>query len=202
MVARLQQELQTSPQIVRRRLPRITDNHASVVLRVSVNGSAVLLGGDLQVRDNDSFGWKAIIRDFGKDYASDAYKVAHHGSSNADDDQIWEQMLTPNPPALISPYVGGGNNLPTLDDCRRLKARTNHAYITAPPVAKRHRDSNPAVERTLKEATRRVSEVPGKFGHLRLRKATTEIGSWQVERFGDGMSIDNCIRLLEDMRHS
>jgi len=199
MVASLKKKILDAESFeVRRRLPRIVDNHASVVLRIQIGETAVLLGGDIQMRQDSSFGWKAILEEFGQKYMSNAYKVPHHGSSNADDDVIWIKLLSEDPPALIAPYVGGGHNLPTLEDCRRLQGRTDHAYITALPLAKRYRDPNPAVDRTMREATRSIREISGRFGHIRIRKNIDSNGEWDIKTFGDGMSLDQCIQALEN----
>jgi beta-lactamase superfamily II metal-dependent hydrolase len=175
-------DAQVSP--VSRRLPNIIDNHASVVISLVVGNARVLLGADLLVRSDRKFGWFAIIDSFsGGKYQ--AYKVAHHGSSNADDDEIWQELLQPQPFAAVTPFVRGGTTLPTDADCERIRARTTEAYLTSPPRPQRFRHRNPRAERLMRRFSRQVYSVPTRFGHVRLRKDIDEKnGNWDVSLFG------------------
>jgi hypothetical protein len=182
------------------RLPRISPNHASVVLRVEIGDVCVLLGGDLQVRDDASLGWKAVISDFGSGPRSDSYKIPHHGSENADHPEIWKQMLHPTPLCLMAPYLGGGNNLPRIDDCRRILGNTENAFITCPPLARKYRDPDSMVRRTMREVATDLRDVSGRAGQIRARRRI-QGGEWSVETFGYAQHLKDCLSTLEN-RHT
>lgn len=182
---------------LRRRLPNLEPNDASVVLSIEVGEHRVLLGADLQVRQDRALGWMAIIDETPRGAPShQGFKVSHHGSHNGDHDEIWEKLLVSQPWAAITPFVSGSVKLPTLGDCNRILGRTPESYLTAPPHPARYSDRNRSVEKTVKEATRLVQIIPGKFGHVRLRKKVPERATspWNVELFGQAAKLEDYIR--------
>ena len=185
MIARFA-EIRTTAMGLSRRLPQITNNHASVVLSVICDTARVLLGADLQIRSDRRFGWFAIIDGAIRGERYEVYKIPHHGSSNADHDEIWSKLLKPEPIAGVTPFVWGGITLPTQEDRRRILSHTPNAYLTAPAKWGRLRDRDPRAEKLLRRFTKQVQLTPARFGHIRLRK---NIGpgtsrNWEVAIFG------------------
>ena len=181
-------ELATDIPRLRGRLPAIKDNHASVVLSVRVSGVRILLGGDLQVRADRLHGWNAVIDDHVGD-KHDSYKIPHHGSHNADHPEIWEKLLKLAPFTGTTPFVRANLRLPTIDDCNRILARTPNAYLSAPPLPSRFRNTNPRVEKKVRERTRQVQFVPGSFGHVRMRRKIEGASNWDVRLFGAALHV-------------
>jgi hypothetical protein len=182
---------------MRRRIPDIKPNDASVVLAVKVGNHQVLLGADLEVQSDAAFGWKAIVNSFDNTGEKhQGFKVSHHGSSTGHHDDIWDKMLWKDPWAVTTPFVKGKVKLPTQEDCRRILSRTKDAYLTAPPRPSKFRDSNRAVEKMVQETTLLAHFIPGKYGHVRLRKAiAAEPGSpWNVELFGNAIKIEDYVK--------
>jgi hypothetical protein len=178
----------------RRRLPNLTQNDASVVLSVRVADHLTLLGADLEVRNDRGLGWMAIVDGIGSGAAvHQGFKVAHHGSPNADHDEIWNRLLMPQPWAATTPFVSGSVRLPSVTDCRRIFNRARASYLTAPPHPTKFRDPDRTVERTVREATISAHFVPGKYGHVRLRKRVDEPvdGAWRVEMFGHALKLED-----------
>ena len=179
---------------VRRRLPNIQPNDASVAVSVTVGQQHVLLGADLQVRADRGLGWFAILDTISSEAARHhGFKVAHHGSPNADHPDIWRRMLVQEPWAVTTPFVSGNVRLPSGDDCQRILGQTCKAYLTASPHPTKFRDPDRAVQKTVTEATVSAHFVPGKYGHVRLRKRiedSTDEG-WQVELFGNALRMDD-----------
>lgn len=178
----------------RRRIPNLKPNDASVVLSVQVGQQQVLLGADLQVRMDRGLGWMAIVDGIEADaLPHQVFKIAHHGSPNADHDDVWTRLLMPQPWAATTPFVSGNVQLPSVNDCRRIMNRTPNAYLTAPPQPVRFRDPNRTVEKTVNEATRLAHFVPGKYGQVRLRKRIDQPANspWRVELFGHALSMAN-----------
>ena len=182
---------------IRRRLPNLLENDTSVVLSVEAGGHRVLLGGDLHVRADRSLGWLAIVDDHAvADARHHAFKVPHHGSPTGDHDEVWSKMTVEQTSAVTTPFVGGRVRLPSVADCQRILSKTRNAYLSAPPIPGKFRDANKAVERTVLEATRSVQIVPGKYGHVRLRKRLEEKPGtpWRVELFGSALSMADYVR--------
>ncbi len=180
----------------RRRLPNLRENDTSVVLSVEAGGHRVLLGGDLHVRADRSFGWLAVVDEFADENARHhAFKVPHHGSPTGDHQEIWTKLALNQAYAVTTPFVGGRVRLPSVPDCERILSRTSNAFLSAPPVPTRFRDSDKTVEKTVLEATRFVQLVPGKFGQVRLRKHFDEPPDtpWRVELFGSALSMSDYV---------
>lgn len=177
---------------VRRRLPNLLENDTSVVLSVEAGEHRILLGSDLHVRADRSFGWLAIVDDHaGVDARHHAFKVPHHGSPSGDDEEVWRKLAVEQACAVTTPFVDGRVRLPSVADCQRILARTKSAYLSAPPLSAKFHDSNRTVEKTVMEVTRSVQFVPGKYGHVRLRKKLDETPgvSWRVHLFGSALSM-------------
>lgn len=183
----------------RLRLPNLQQNDTSVVMSVEAGGHRVLLGGDLHVRGDRSFGWLAIVDDHaGADARHHGFKVGHHGSQSSYHEELWGKLLVEQPFAVTTPFVGGKVRLPSVSDCERILAKTKNAYLTAPPLPAKFRDANRAVERTVEEATLSVQMVPGKYGHVRLRKNVEKplTAPWRVELFGAAISMEDYVRSM------
>lgn len=184
---------------IRRRLPNLLENDTSVVLSVEAAGHRVLLGGDLHVKVDRSFGWLAIVDDHaGVDARHDAFKVPHHGSPTGDHDEVWSKMAVEQACAVTTPFVGGRVRLPSVEDCQRILSKTQSAYLSAPPLPTKFRDANRTVEKTVSEATNSVQFVPGKYGHVRLRKRLddTPATPWRIELFGSAVSMADYVRSM------
>lgn len=182
---------------IRRRLPNLLENDTSVVLSVEAGGHRVLLGGDLHVKADRSLGWLAVVDEHASvDARHHAFKVPHHGSPTGHHDEVWSTLAVEQACAVTTPFVGGNVRLPSIADCQRILSKTKNAYLSAPPVPGRFRDSNKTVEKTVQEATRSVQFVPGKYGHVRLRKLLDEKPGtpWRVELFGSAVSMADYVR--------
>lgn len=150
-----------------RRIPPIEPNDLSVVLRLEVRHHGFLLGADLERGPDERRGWRAIVNSRPK-ASSQAYKVAHHGSEDADFDGIWSDLLVANCHVLITPYARGRVPRPAEADIARMKSRTPNAYCTSWPVAKSppHRMG---VDSTMNEIAKTRRVIAKKPGHIRLR---------------------------------
>ena len=173
----------------KRRVMGTTPNLAAVVLWIAAGRQKILLGADLEETANPHRGWTAILDSPTRPPGvATTFKVAHHGSANADQPRIWRELLDGKPTAVLTPFRRSGRKLPTTADVQRIRARTSSAYITAPPQPVRTRGS-PTVQRMLRRSVRSVQPVHGPMGHVRLRASGSEEGGWRVELFGAAMSL-------------
>lgn len=169
------------------RIPSLTPNEASVALWVDAGDFSLLLGADLERR-----GWVAVVespeRPTGK---ASAFKVPHHGSKNADEPEVWKQMLEANPVAVLTPWRRGGYALPTEQDVKRILATTKNAYVTDNRSLRQSpRHGIRAVERTLQESGIRLRKLDSSDGSVRLRHPLTSgTEGWSVKLFGDSCHL-------------
>ena len=177
----------------RRRLPHIEGNHTSVVMSVRVGTASVLLGADLQVRADRNLGWYAVVDRTKNNTRHEAYKIPHHGSANADDNEIWDRLLIKEPLTMLTPFCRAGVLLPTCNDAERILARSMRSYLTAPATKKRYRTRDYVVQKTIDEIALESYAIPNGFGHVRLRKEPNG-NNWEVCCFGTALSLEQFVR--------
>jgi hypothetical protein len=185
---------------IRRRIPDVKPNDSSVVLCVTLGPHKVLLGADLEVRSDPALGWKAILESpLTAEAEQQGFKIPHHGSQNAHSADVWTQMLRRSPWAATTPFVSGSVKLPDVEDCRRILRHTPHAYLTAPPRPSKFRDPNRTVEKTVNEVARSVHVLPGRYGHVRMRKnvAANVDAPWNFELFGSAVTMQDFVNLSQ-----
>jgi hypothetical protein len=154
-------------------------NELSVALWVCTGDKAVLLGADLP-RGPNGCGWIAVLAAFQPEVKASLFKVPHHGSITGHHEEVWAQLLTPTPVALLTPYRGGPNPLPDPSDRQRILSFTSEAFITA-------RSDIPAPSRgARKEAAalgplaQNAREIWGRVGHVRARSRIGE-DDWHID---------------------
>jgi hypothetical protein len=189
-IARLRE---MDPGMFRRRLPPIEGNHASVVLSIQVGSRRMLLGGDLECKTDRTFGWLAIV-DVQKGSQAPkhhVFKIPHHGSPNGHHDEIWTDLLYPQPQSALTPVVTGTTKLPTPGDRDRMLEHTDHAFLTALPRSGKFRySSDRMVERTMREVARRLEINPHSQGHVCMRgRHNDDPATWTVTCHGDAMHL-------------
>ncbi len=160
----------------RRREVSHTPNQLSVVLWIEHEHGSVLLGGDLEREKDPRLGWQAIINSTERPEGRAAvYKVAHHGSANADDDGIWEELLESRPAAFVTPFRCGLKPLPSVEDRERILARTSRLYIAARPDLSRSVRRDSVVEKTVRFVAGRLKATEGDMGQIRYRSESDTI---------------------------
>lgn len=164
-------------------------NEVSIVLLVITPIVSYLLGGDLERSLDTERGWLAILNsEVRLKVKSEAFKVAHHGSSNGDDARIWSELLVEDPYALTTPYGRGSKPLPSAEDVERIKKRTEHAYCTQWPIGSKRVRRDPAVERAIREIALNWRTSQRTPGQIRLRHSSTP-GAAQVALGGGARKL-------------
>jgi hypothetical protein len=152
-----------------RRIPNVSPNELSVVLLVKSADLALLLGADLERGNDERRGWRAIVASALRPRCPSAgYKVAHHGSENADLNEIWTELVDREGRAILTPYARGKKELPSEDDVERIKARIGHAYCTVWPPTRKPPKRGEA-DRTINEVATHRRAFRKQPGHIRLR---------------------------------
>jgi hypothetical protein len=173
-----------------RRFKRFSPNDLSVALLVKTGVYSLVLGADLETTASDQFGWKAVLNSTVRPrHLSDGIKIAHHGSANADHDDIWTSMLIENPIAFVTPFAKLSVPLPTEDDVGRMKGRTDRLYCTTWPPSKKP-PRRKGVDGIVQGATKSRRAINPASGHIRLRLDLSDPSAPpSVELFGSARRL-------------
>ncbi len=174
------------------RLEAFDPNDISVAAWLSVGDEAALLGADLEVQAKEDRGWKAILASKGKPLGrASVFKVAHHGSGNGDHPEIWNNLLTPAPVAIVTPF-NKGIGVPKSADKARILGHTDKAYITTPVPFRKYRDGTPMVRSALDAAGIVIHEGNGEVGRISLRKTLAE-ADWRVHLANNAAHLERFV---------
>lgn len=159
----------------------ITDpNTLTCALWAEIGGVCILLGGDLENGPGQRCGWNAVIGSpFRPSQLASVIKVPHHGSSNAHHPEVWGQMLTEEPLAILTPWRNGSGYLPVDSDRTRICSITNNAFITANPKAPSLSAKAKRIAAELSTTASHVRES-GVAGQVRVRLRGTST-RWTVD---------------------
>jgi hypothetical protein len=160
------------------RPPRVDPNELAIALWVQVGDQTALLGADL-LTGPSGCGWGAVLASLTPDTHASVYKVAHHGSSNADHPGVWTDLLQTNPIALLAPYRAGVSPVPSDRDVARLCALTPWVYATANPSQPASPKAVRRAAASLGQLAKNVRDPWGTVGHVRARM--TPGSTWQVQ---------------------
>lgn len=173
--------------------PFLSPNQASVVLSVQAGDVAVLLGSDLP-----RAGWADILDGRAREAMKAViFKVPHHGSPDADEPNVWHEMLAnPNPYAVLTPWRRGGRTRPAPEDADRLLARTSNAYATSKSSAgRRIRPAGLPEDFPAAASLVEVRSDPHP-GLIRCRKRAGADQRWRVQMFGDACHLSNYLKTI------
>jgi hypothetical protein len=175
--------LKPHPWETKRRVPDQSPNHLSVVTWVSIGKMALLMGADLEEPGDQKLGWSAIVAFSDRPEGRAAvFKIPHHGSSNGHCALVWNDLLEPQPLALLTPW-SKGSGLPTKLDISRINALTNNAFSSSGFVARPSKRRSPLVEKQIKETfVGKIRGVEARTGQVRIRNAGGDRSeAWSVE---------------------
>jgi len=154
----------------KRRAVAFGPNQQSIAIWVEAGPAIAILGGDLEESSDAGIGWKAVLASpiLPRGRAG-MIKVPRHGSKNADNPDIWSLKLIKSPIAALTPFASASRPVPSERDLDRLVSRTPHVYCTANPTGKRPTTPDRAVLRKIRTVPRRMRDILGSLGHIRIR---------------------------------
>ncbi len=172
-----------APHAAKKRIPDQDPNDLSVAILISIGDQAVLLGADLEESGDHELGWSAVVRMEGRPQnAASIFKLPHHGSNNGHCQEVWEQMVVPNPIAVLTPW-NKNKRLPTSDDVARILRHTHSAFLTSFRRSVPARQRPYAVQKQIRETVGRLRAAQENMGYVRIRnggKRNSKI--WCIER--------------------
>ena len=163
-------------------VPRPKRNPSSVVVWVRVGDAVVLLGADLERSPSSSGGWQAIARSTGRPTErAHVVKIPHHGSEDAHDMAMWDKLLMQKPYASITPFNRGNVRVPRDSDRSRIAQLTSQAWLTRETTAARPVRRTSTVNKTIREATRRIERLSIDPGRVTFRCNAFNPRHWSVD---------------------
>lgn len=151
----------------KKRLVDLKPNDTAVVLWIEIDNLMVLLGSDLENCAAEDSGWKNIVTSLNRPTGrAIVFKIPHHGSVTGYEERVWQEMLTKNPHAILTPFTR--SNLPREGEVMRILSHTTNAYSAADGSSKKVKRES-IVDKVLKERTITRKTLDGKLGLVRLR---------------------------------
>ena len=162
-------------------------NECSIALWIQAQDKIILLGADL-LKGPSGCGWEGILSEFKPSTRASLIKVPHHGAPNADDPQVWSQLLIDQPVALLAPYRGGQHKRPDADDAARILRRTPRAYITASPEVPAPRSGAKSQLAAFGNMAMNARDPWGDVGQVRARSHRSE-SEWHIESVSPALEL-------------
>lgn len=170
-----------------KRIVRVDPNELAVALWIEVGRRSMLLGADL-VNGPAHCGWQGVLEWFAPDTKAEVLKVPHHGSPNAHWAPIWNDLLIPQPLALLTPFRAGSTPRPAPADIARLRQLAPKVYITASP---RRVPAPRSVRNTaalINQLGRNVRDPWGASGQVCARSAI-DSGDWMIQTYSPAQML-------------
>jgi beta-lactamase superfamily II metal-dependent hydrolase len=173
------------------KIVQIDPNSRCIVLFIKLGPHRVLLGADLESIDDNRLGWSNIL-EFNNsiDKKSSLFKISHHGSINSHNENIWTDLLEPNPLATLTPY-NRGTKLPTNEMVKKFLSQSSKVYITSDPnVSDKPKKRDRDFEKLLLNFNQKVSEVRYRNGIIRCQiDMTNENEDWLIDLFDNAYKL-------------
>src|SRR5207249_10628774 len=132
-----------------------------------------LVGSDLEESASATLGWQAVIRSTTRPgTTADVIKVPHHGSPTAYTNDLWTNLVKPDPHAVVTPFATGGRFLPSDQDMRRIRGHTTEFYCTARPGGARPPRRSGAVDSLADRIAKNRLSIRRPMGHVQIRAAS------------------------------
>lgn len=176
----------------KKRIPGLSPNEVAVVLWIRAGDVTVLLGSDLEQHC-----WIDILQGTQRpDGRASMFKVPHHGSKSADEPDVWQLLLDPDPFALLTPWRRGNGVLPQRRDVQRILSYTKNVYSTArsDSTGQPHKVRSAAVEKTIRSAGVRLRQMVTAPNAVRLRRPFGTGARWGVEKFGTACHLEDFLK--------
>jgi len=154
-------------------------NNLSIVMLVKFGTDGILLGSDLENAANINSGWKKLVSSYRYNNRLSLVKIPHHGSSDAHNDDLWENILCDKPLSVVTVF-NKSVPLPKNSDIDRLRALSQALFVVGEKTKKDRKLENHA-KKVLHDV--KIKSIPTKIGLSRFRRSIGD-DEWTVETFG------------------
>lgn len=162
----------------------LSPNAVSAALLLELPQVVVLLGADLE--ETPGQGWTTVMSSSVNYRAAkpvSIFKIAHHGSPNADHPPLWSAMR--DPIGILAPFNYGRHKLPSEVDVGRILGSAPSSYSTSKITTDFRRVSR--TDKVLNRHGIRRKPLYPPSGHVRVRVDTN--GSATTDLFGGAVHL-------------
>lgn len=174
----------------KKRFIEIKPNISSSVIYFRIGNNSILLGSDLENTTDKQIGWDRIIHVYSEMNLDKCmiFKVPHHGSSNANNDRVWTEILEDDHVSLTTPWGLGGKYVPSNSDMKRISKFSKNSYISSLPKFRKYKHEDAAVDRTVNEAEVKLKRINTE-GFIRVRFDKNDNNIKEVKCYGEAREI-------------
>ena len=171
------------------RIAEPSRNDLSVAMLLTVGGEGVLLGGDLEQLSSPQKGWKAVVEARrGRRPRAQFFKVPHHGSYNAHNDDVWSEILAKKVFSIVTPWTRGAHRLPKDSDLVRLRRLSGACYLTSTRLISPKRRYSAEVMKLIRAADVKFSTAIYSGGQVTIRWVPN-VGSPRVQLLNGAVAV-------------
>jgi len=172
-------------------------NLQSIVCYIKIGDFSVLLGGDLENDNKEGLGWQGVLESIelsANTQKVNIFKVPHHGSENAYDEQIWKKIVAFKKAHLVTTPLKNGNALlPNTEMIQNICNFSKNFYLTSNPYSIKSGKHNRKVQKFIKKSGLNIKKISQELGQVRFRKDfSKENTRLRIEKFGEARKI-NCL---------
>jgi hypothetical protein len=180
------------PLTAKRRMADQDPNDLSVATLLAIGDQGILLGADLEENGDQELGWSAVVR-LAQSPKAEIFKVPHHGSQNAHCKEVWDEMLGPNPIAIVTQW-SKNRGLPTATDVARLASQTNCGFITSVKQGSIDHARPYAVIKQVRETVGRIRSAEDTTGFVTVRNGGKKNpGMWCISMSDSAAHLSEAI---------
>lgn len=169
-----------------RRAPsELSPNEVSAAVIFESPKLTAILGADLE--ETPGQGWTDVIvnsQAFAAAEKASYFKIAHHGSDNADNVALWNHFT--DPIAVLAPFKHGRHKIPTPTGVQRILARTRSAFSSGSFVGTGSKRLS-ANDRALASHGITRAGLFANNGHVRFRMDA--LGGRSIALFGGAVHL-------------
>ncbi len=164
---------------MRRAVPEGKNNH-SVAAWIAIGETHVILGADLENTSDARAGWASIVGSTNRPSGDvSLFKVPHHGSENGHNKDLWDNILTDDVIAVVTPW-NRGSGLPSPKDFKRLTSATGNLFLTAESSSLARARHDHSVERMMREFGISTKRHPKSVGAVTGRHSAIDGDAWSI----------------------
>ena len=179
------------PRSAKKRICNPDQNSLSIVSLLELgNDDSILFGADLENSTDTDVGWGAVVNlRNGRMPLSSLFKIPHHGSSNAHNNDVWAKLIANEPCSITTPWKKGGKFIPSESDKHRISKLSGEAYLTIENPESLKKRYSYDVRKQIKNSSVKFSSAKYRCGHVRVRFTPGKFNLKRVDLFNGAKRI-------------
>ena len=161
-------------------------NGTSIVLLIMINDTGILLGADLENKNDECYGWKNVLKTNAlKDKTITFFKIPHHGSKTGYSEDLWNYCIDKDNYSFLTSFVNGKNKIPSNKEINDLLKKSQKLYITSDPQQRiKQIKRKPSIQKMVNMNVKNIIQSNGEFGHIRVRFKPYNLDDIKIRLYG------------------